>query len=198
MHDYCVKGDAMSTIAEEVAKKFNSMREVSVIMHYSLHDHENIISPNTVAFPSITDFIDKRNMQTMRQLWLNALSRHNEGLSEKIIDADTSIGDKFERMLTKALSPRELDLGTSFVKAAEYPVPSAYVVKLPVYPKDLRIEILNTLVPFEKTREMLLRLEKVLDAPMRALQIGHTPINNVEALRASGTVVNSSNKLIYN
>lgn len=188
----------MATIAEEVAKKFNSMREVSVVMHYAVHDHQDIISPNTLAFPSITDFIDKNCMQTMRHLWLAALSRQEEENATKVIDADFTIADRFEKMMTKALSPHERTLDTQFIKAAAYPVPPAYVVKLPLNPKGLRLEILSTLVPFEKTREMLLRLEKVLEAPMRALQIGHTPINDVEALRASGTVVTQASKLIYN
>lgn len=188
----------MTTVAQEVVQKFNSMREVSVVMHYALHDHQDIISPNTLALPSITDFIDKSCMPTMRQLWLNALSREEEKDSVKMIDADMTIADRFEKMMTKALSPRENSMGVQFIKAAAYPVPPEYIVKLPVYPKDLRIEILSTLVPFEKTREMLLRFEKTLEAPMRALQIGHVPINDVAALRASGTVISQANKLIYN
>ncbi|PZO86114.1 MAG: hypothetical protein DI626_06895 [Micavibrio aeruginosavorus] len=187
----------MISFKQEVAEVLNSMREVSVIMHYGVHDHNDIISPNTVSFPSITDMIDKSCMKTMRQLWLDALSRGKNDDEGKILDAGTSIADKFEKMLTEAISPREKDMTSQFVKAAAYPVPSAYAVKLPLHSKDLRLEIINTLVPFQKTREMLLRLEKTLEAPMRALQIGHSPINDVEALRASGTVVSGA-KLIYN
>jgi hypothetical protein len=188
----------MTDIAQEVAQKFNSMREVSVVMHYALHDHQDIISPNTLTLPSVTDIIDKSCMQAMRQLWLNALSREEEKDSVRIIDADLTIADRFEKIMTKALNPPENSMSVQFIKAAAYPVPPEYVVKLPVYPKDLRIEIISTLVPFEKTREMLLRFEETLEAPMRALQIGHIPINDVTALRASGTVISQTNRLIYN
>lgn len=187
----------MSALQEEVVKKFNSMREVSVVMHYGLHDHNEIISPNIIAFSPITDMIDSKCMGTMRQLWLNALSRDDHDDGTKILDAGVSITDRFEKMLTEAMSPQDRAITSQFVKAAAYPVPAAYAVKLPLKPNDLRLEILNALVPFKKTREMLLRLEKTLDAPMRALQIGHTPINDVVALRASGTVI-SGNRLIYN
>jgi|GEM_PF-5981300 len=188
----------MSGIAQEVAKKFNAMREVSVIMHVGLYDHHDIISPNTIGMPSVVDIIDESCMKTMRQLWLNALENDDAASSAPILGKEETLFDRFESLLKKAMAPKEKDLTAGFVKAAAYPVPPAYAVKLPLHDKGLRIEILSTLVPFQKTRDMLLRLEKVLDAPMRALQIGHTPINDVEALRASGTVVSTTNKLIYN
>lgn len=186
----------MQSVAQEVAKKFNAMREVSVIMHVGVYDHHEIISPNTIGMPSVVDTIDESCMKTMRQLWLNALE--NSETEAPVLGKSDTLFERFENLLKKAMAPKEKDLTVSFVKAAAFPVPPAYAVRWPLHDQDLRLEILSTLVPFQKTREMLLRLEKILESPMLALQIGHTPINDVEALRASGTVVSASNKLILN
>lgn len=188
----------MTDLATEIARKFNAMREVTVIMHYSLHDHEDIISPNTLSFPSITDQIDKKCMPAIRELWLKSLAQNETDISGKILDAEESLDNKFENLLSRALHPQTREINEVFIRAAAYPVPSIYAIRLPLRPKELRLEILNLLVPFEKTRDMLLRLEKILEAPMRALQIGHTAINDVSALRASGTVISDTNNLIIN
>ena len=161
-----------------ISKKLQAMREVSVIMHYAVHDHEDIISPNSLSLPSITDTIDVRSLETMRSLWLKAASKEEV----KPVDIQESTLNKFERLLAQAMVSVFQSSKEHFIRAAAYPVPSEYMVLLPVR-SNMRAEIIGNLVPFEKTRDMLLSLEEKLESPMRILQIGHVPVNGGEKLK---------------
>lgn len=194
----CIEVFVMQSVSRDVAKKFNAMRAVSVTMHYAVHDHDDLISPNTLTFPTITDSIDKKTCEGLRELWLHAVKADKEAakvqLNEPQPETEQSSMERAFSFMAQALHGQIME---RFVRSAVYPVPGAYMVLLPVR-SNMRTDIISNLVPFERTREMLLRLEDKLESPMRVLQIGHMPVNDVDALRASGTIIMQAGKLIYN
>ncbi len=174
-------------------KKLQAFREVSVVMHYAIADHDGIISPNQFAFPSKTDEIDTKSVDIIRHVWLDALAHPKEDIG--VIGAKPKTT---EDILSEALkSPANLKIDEAFIRAAAYPVPQSYRIDLPVGPKDLRLEILNGLIPFRETRAMFMRLETELLSPIRALQIGHVAVNALEEIKAS-VQLSSSHTLRYN
>jgi hypothetical protein len=165
--------------------KIVAVREVSVTMQYAVYEHDDIISPNTITFPSITDSIDKKTCEGLRELWLNAV-RQNNKISAVVLDDKPEDETPIERLfvaMTKALHGQFME---SFVRSAAYPVPAEYTVSLPVR-SNMRVDIISNLIPFERTRDMLLRLEDKLESPMRVLHIGHAPADAIGIFRASNT-----------
>ena len=174
------------------------MREVTVIMHYAIPDHKvtgELISPFYFTFPSKTDVVDSKEIETLRKFWRDALTRRHP-------EADTTIKnkpleEKLRDIMAAAIRPaQEMTTEEALVVAAKYPIPSEYVVVLPPKGKSLRQEIIETLVPFRDTRAMLLRLENNLESPMRVLQIGHTSVSSTEELRAAANL--TSGRFVLN
>lgn len=150
-------------------------------------DFSSVVSPNHFTFPPVIDTLDTSDLETIRSVWLQANKRKK---SESVLLAEgageESLEDKLGRLLGEAVRDSDNEnVQASFIQAAKYPVPSEYVVRLPEPPNPLRQEILETLVPFQESRAMLLRLENTLDLPLRTVMVGHTRAHRVDELKAS-------------
>lgn len=138
-----------------VSERLSEIRVVRTAFYFCAADDRDgkkgfsyfIKSPNVIMMPEKTDVIKTDRLEDLRRLWL------------KNVDGDKMM--------------------TSFVRAAKHPVPSDYKIELPVPEpeKGLRADIIGSLIPFEETRAMFLRLERDLDLPMREILIAHTPVN---------------------
>lgn len=147
-------------------------------------NHVSVISPNFIVFPPVVDTLEDGKLEDIRKIWLKSNAEKAMGAAPVF---NEGITEKFERLLSEALSPTpaKSSVEDAFIRAAKYPVPSDYALVLPEEPKSLRREIIDALVPFRKTAESLFRLEQTLELPMRAVVIGHTRAASTDELKAS-------------
>ena len=160
----------MQTIRQQdilsVSSAMASLRNVRIILIYAaplpLPDElgrtysMHFINPNELAMPEVKDNIDSSGIDTIRNLYLKRLQAAGDTLTAQ------------------------------FVREAIFPIPAEYQVEMPGTPPgdSARVEAIEQLVPFVKTRAMLLRLETELDLPMREIRIGHTAVHSSEEIAA--------------
>lgn len=178
---------------ERTIQNLDRMRYVNVTIYYAGDaspqrrektgvSYSNVLSENFIALPAKVDTLDTSGLDMMRDLWRRAVERQQEG-SEILHRAQETAVETFARLLQQEAASKNALL--DFIAAAKYPVPSEFFVILPEEARSVRKDIIGALVPFEQTRQMLLRLEDTLDLPMRHLAISHTRTNRVDELRAT-------------
>lgn len=146
-------------------------------------EHSNLISENFIVMPPTVDTLDTTDLPLFRKLWLESIERQPD--EDKLIAKPETTEEIFIHLLDRTQAHHSKTMLEHFVASAKYPVPSEYSVKLPDLEASFRKEVIGSLIPFIQTRKMMLRLEDSLDLPIRSINIGHSAIGSVDALKAT-------------
>ncbi len=177
----------------EAQDKAKRMRLVSVTISYAQAATEqqieqtgmaytHIISPNSIRLPEQADFIEDVDLSVIRDAWVASQERIDSQRKIKIPHISEGV-DKFVNAFFHKIGIEMSHASRAFIQAAEFPIPPEYKINLPLAGEDFRKELINAFVPFEGTKEMLLRLEGALDLPMRTIDVQTTRLAEEEALR---------------
>lgn len=178
---------------QKTIQNLDLMRHVSVTI-YVAHaasakrqeedglSHSNVISENFIAMPSKIDIMDTSGLKLIREMWKRSVARQADD-QPVLHNKDETVEEKFARLLTQTTTSKENMM--AMIDAAKYPVPNEFSVILPQEARPIRKEIISLLVPFQQTREMLLRLEDNLELPMRHVSIMHSRAHAVDELKAT-------------
>lgn len=186
---------SLASRVNKISQDLERMRTVTLQLFYQADATEEmramgkqysaVISPHYLSLPSVVDTLKTDKLECIRKIWLDKVRHPDNGTPVPLIDKDETAEMKFMRLLEAATKPSPATLDETFIRAAKYPVPSQYAIALPLQPADLRLEIIDTLVPFTESCALLKRLEATLELPLRAVKVAHGRTHAPEELRRS-------------
>lgn len=127
-----------------------------------------VIGANPIKLPSIEDTVDEESLETIRDSWLYALSRTTHFQRLKVGE------NPLHRYISIEQSKDERAKLAQDVIGTRHPVPSVYVFSLPFVTNDNdddRRHIISSLVPFNESRKLLLKMEETLVLPIASVNI---------------------------
>lgn len=127
----------------------------------------SIINNNDISLPTELDTVETDRLQQLRETWIKSLDRPKASLSSRPEDPEEIISWVLHNMAKDA----DKKLLKALIENASLPIPSDYSIVLPMMSKEDKKHLISSLVPFQNTREMLLRLEDELKLPMRVVRI---------------------------
>lgn len=144
------------------------LRTAEVIPLPNTNRQEVLIHQPSATIFSIDDFVFQADADKLGQIWIKSLTETTPSFFQ-----DTSGDETPENrvMQAAAMAAAKIDraLLTRRVEAMDMPIPSRFCLTLPPDNGFRRHEILETLVPFNRIREILIQREQNPEMP----PIGH-------------------------
>ena len=180
---------AVAKAQENLGLARNVSLQIFIMMESKGQPYPGLINDRSITMQR-TDFVDKKTAETLRQLWLkntqDGRGQPPEPLESRLERQNASLEDSFA-----AWAQRQADLEgevpndllAEFIAKSKLPIPPEYRIDLPLGDDDLRLEIIDNLVPFENTRAMLLKFEREFDLPIRSIDITNTPLTGDEHMQ---------------
>lgn len=113
---------------------------------------------------SITDFVFQRDAENIRKIWIKSLTESTPTFFQ---DQYSNASPEEHVMEAAAMATAKIDRNRLVERVAnlDTPIPERFSVVLPPTDFLTREEVLETLVPFQRIRDMLLKREKNPDMP---------------------------------
>lgn len=172
----------------DMEKHFRAMRVVNLMIYCTQDGHPNLVSKNDITLAPKIDMLDRKSLDTMRQVWMKKVSEAPDEKPTITYDSSRNVVE----FMSAAMQVGRKRVTQALIEDAELPVPSEYAVVLPIASKDVRRHILSCLIPFRESRDMLLRLEDNLDLPMRCVRVGHMPLMPADEVRETLKIAHSN------
>jgi|GEM_PF-3904010 len=163
----------------ELSVQIRTFRAKSLDMSAPL-EVTSVVNPNHISLERTVDLVDSESLETLRKTWVASLSDIPEvSLINEQGDIAMAAFIKLSKELNRAALSHE---------ATDIPIPDDYTISLmPKTPETAlqRQRIISGLVPFKKTKEMLLRFEETLDLPIATVRMASARVNGDVTMQAS-------------
>lgn len=127
-----------------------------------------VINPNFITLTPQTDLVDEDNLETLRKAWeAQILMPHAVSTTHDNPDSETLVKRAFSK-ISSEMGDASL---VALVQEARFPIPPDYTIALPQTGGLKRQKIIEGLVPFRGTLEMLKRMEENFDLPIATIRM---------------------------
>ncbi len=129
------------------------------VVTISNSEQEAFIGETSTFVQSMEDFVLQTDADRLKGIWIKSISeKHRVPFRE--IPAQASAEEQIQRAAAVASDKIDLALEHRRIAAMDMAVPGAFAVDLPTTDPVKRMECLETLVPFQRIRELLIKRER--------------------------------------
>ncbi len=135
-------------------------RPISVCVNNDDGSFEALLGSPVIHRLEFQDFVFYKDAEKIRPIWLKSLKETSTAVFQEI-PADLSADERVLLAAEAAANKIDHALTASHVGNKDFPIPESY--DLILHPKDanIRRETIETLVPFNRIRELLLKREEL-------------------------------------